>query len=182
MRFETLHISDGEALVDQLAVVRVARWSMPGSSAEVGAASTSTRVLPLLLVKVSVSRLTNRTSACLVNSHALGNPGNCTGCTGALARSRVNASKGRRQQRCPVQHCRCVAVGHAVLILRDQGAQQRRFGMCGFSLIRLSFLQGCLDPSNDHVESGAEMFGARLLPRWSSASQRDSCRLIEPSR
>ena len=67
---------------------------MPGSIAEFGPASASTSVLPLLLAKVSVSRLTSRTSACLVNSHALGSPGSCTGCTGELARSLAIASYG----------------------------------------------------------------------------------------
>lgn len=67
---------------------------MPGSIAEFGPASASTSVLPLLLVKVSVSRLTRRTSACLVNSHALGSPGSCTACTGEVARSLVIASYG----------------------------------------------------------------------------------------
>ena len=131
---------------------------MPGSSAEVGAASTSTRVLPLLLVKVSVSG-DQPDVGVLGQQPRSGNPGSCTGCTGALARSRVNASKGAPATKVSgSSHRGGVAVGHAVLILRDQRARPGRLPEC--SQLRLSFLQGCLYPGNDHVESGAKTFGA----------------------
>src|SRR3981081_2480345 len=123
---------------------------MPGSIAEFGAASTSTSVFPLLLLKVSVSRLTVRTSACLVNSQALGRPGSCTGCTGALTPRPASASNGAPVTK--VSGFSTAAASRSAALAWFSTTREPT--SVGLGMFIHSLLYERLDSGDDHVESG----------------------------